>query len=107
MYGDRMSSLTYRLAGQLTRMRGEMRVRGQNIGGQRVVKEVVVGMELAVEGPTGHAAFAVNVPVRLLPMGVDVDDVQAEVFVVLTWGAPELGEGDPAIEAEARPADGS
>lgn len=43
---------------------------------------------MIVEGPGGSADVTITVPVEQLPFGVDVDDVHAEVYVVLSWGEP-------------------
>lgn len=84
----RIMQRSFALAGQLTRYREAFRLtrRGgiSSSAGETIIQ---------VSGPGGRAEVVLDdlVPAPL-PIGVDVDDVRAEVYVVLTWGEP------PAIE---------
>lgn len=54
---------------------------------------------MIVEGPGGVADVTITVPVDQLPFGVDVDDVHAEVYVVLLWGEqPSLPPGVQVLD---------
>lgn len=78
---------TFALSGRLTRYRTAVSLR-------RGWETVMI-----VEGPGGVADVTITVPVDQLPFGVDVDDVHAEVYVVLLWGEqPSLPPGVQVLD---------